>query len=345
MNKINGLYIFIQWLKENILKIFVVLLAPVLYNFVAYLYDRDLNGIIYASIIWLFLGSSAFLISFIKYKDKINRLNQIKLNVENMCGELTSADSIEESLYQEIIAELDYIKRNAVENIKKRENEMNDYYNLWVHQIKTPIAAMKLLLQSQESAAMNNSIYDENNILLRQELFKIEQYAEMVLQFLRLESISSDFRLEECDLYELTKQAVKKYSISFIGKKLTLNFEPFEVSVITDEKWLSLVIEQVLSNALKYTKQGSITISADEEQKLLVIKDTGIGINGEDLPRIFDKGFTGYNGRIDKRSTGIGLYLCKQVINRLLNKIWVESELGKGTAVYIDLHRETYEDI
>lgn len=345
MDKLNGFLIFIQWLKENLLKIFMALFAPAIYNFVGYLYERELKGILYASVIWLFLAASAFLISFIKYKDKMNRLYQIKINFESMCGELPVAESLEEGLYQDIIAELDYIKRDAIENVKKRENEMSDYYNLWVHQIKTPIAAMKLLLQSQESIATNNSIYDDNNILLRQELFKIEQYAEMVLQFLRLESISSDFMFEEYDLYELAKQAVKKYSISFIGKKLTLNFEPFKAGVITDEKWLSLVIEQVLSNALKYTKQGSITISADTQKKLLIIKDTGIGINSEDLPRIFDKGFTGYNGRMDKRSTGIGLYLCKQVMNRLSSSIWVESEIGKGTAVYMDLNREKYEDI
>lgn len=165
------------------------------------------------------------------------------------------------------------------------------------------------------------------------ELFKIEQYVEMVLQYLRLNSSINDFVLKEYVLDDILRQAVHKYAPMFIRKKLTLNYEPIETKVVTDEKWLVFVIEQILSNAIKYTKTGSISIY--EEAGMLVIEDTGIGILEEDLPRIFENGYTGYNGRSDKKASGIGLYLCRQIFKKLGHKLSVESEAGKGTKVKI----------
>lgn len=206
---------------------------------------------------------------------------------------------------------------------------MIEYYTIWAHQIKTPIAAMRLLLQSEKS--------DMNNELLEQ-LFKIDQYVDMVLQYLRMEDISSDLLIKSYQLDTIVKQAIRKYSSSFIRKKIKLNYEELNCSVITDEKWLLFVIEQILSNALKYTPQGEISIYMDNELPVtLVIEDTGIGIAEEDLPRIFERGFTGFNGRNDKKSTGIGLYLCKSILNKLSHTITIESEIDKGTRVKIGL--------
>ncbi|MFR2965264.1 MAG: sensor histidine kinase [Anaerovoracaceae bacterium] len=143
------------------------------------------------------------------------------------------------------------------------------------------------------------------------ELFRIEQYVEMVLTFLRLDSDTTDYVIKEYSLDDIVSQAVRKFSGDFINRKLTLEYKPLKAKVITDEKWLSFVIEQVLSNALKYTVNGKISISM-EEPKTLCISDTGIGIAAEDLPRIFEKGYSGYNGRVNKRASGIGLYLCKE---------------------------------
>ena len=130
----------------------------------------------------------------------------------------------------------------------------------------------------------------------------------------------------------------RKYSQMFILKKIQLVYTPIEMKVLTDEKWLVFVLEQILSNALKYTSTGKISVYT-KGQNCLVIEDTGIGIWPEDLPRVFEKGFTGYNGRKDKKSTGIGLYLCKSVIDKLKHQIWIESEAGKGTKVYLSLQR------
>ena len=208
---------------------------------------------------------------------------------------------------------------------------MIDYYTLWAHQIKTPIAAMRLLLQSENSCQSKDE--------LTMELFKIEQYVEMVLQYLRLGSDSTDFVIRKQPLDDIVREAVKKYSTTFIKKKISLEYRQTDAVVISDEKWLSFVIEQILSNALKYTYSGKISIYLDENlPNTLVIEDTGIGIQSEDLPRVFDKGYTGYNGRKDKKSTGIGLYLCRQVMNKLGHTMSIESEVGKGTKVKLGLN-------
>ena len=166
---------------------------------------------------------------------------------------------------------------------------------------------------------------------IKSELFKIEQYVEMVLQYLRLNSSINDFVLQEYELDGLICQAVRKYAPMFIRRKLTLHYEPIQEKAVTDEKWLVFVLEQILSNAIKYTSAGDIFISM--ENGCLVVRDTGIGILPEDLPRVFDKGYTGYNGRSDKKASGIGLYLVKKILDKLGHKIMLESEAGKGTKV------------
>ena len=166
------------------------------------------------------------------------------------------------------------------------------------------------------------------------ELFKIEQYVEMVLQYLRLNSNINDFVLKEYSLDDMIRQAIHKYAPMFIRKKIALDYVPIETKVVTDEKWMVFVIEQILSNAIKYTAEGKVSIYM--ESKMLIIEDTGIGILQEDLPREFEKGYTGYNGRSDKKSTGIGLYLCKEISKKLSHNLYVTSKIGVGTKVYID---------
>ncbi len=204
--------------------------------------------------------------------------------------------------------------------------DMTDYYTLWAHQIKTPIAAMELVLQQNDGEEFSE---------IRDNLGKIEHYVEMVLGYLRVSSDNSDLVIEEHDLDEIVRSAVRKYSRMFIRKKLALDYKPLDKRVLTDEKWLQFVIEQVLSNAVKYTPSGGISIYL-EDPLTLCIKDTGIGISPEDLPRVFEKGSTGLNGRLDKKASGMGLYLCKKICTKLGHKITVESG-ESGTAIKIDL--------
>ena len=231
-----------------------------------------------------------------------------------------------ERQYQELLQILYKHKNELTVQADNKQKDLVDYFTQWTHQIKTPIAAMRLLLQSEQT---------EQNSELGMELMKIEQYVEFVLQYLRLENMSNDLVLKKYDLDGIIKQAIRKNAKLFIRKKISLNYAGVNFTVLTDEKWLLFVIEQILSNALKYTKEGSISIYT--KGKRLIIEDTGIGIRAEDLPRVFEKGFTGYNGRAFKQSTGIGLYLCKQILAKLSHDISIQSEVGKGTKVIIDL--------
>ena len=214
-----------------------------------------------------------------------------------------------------------------------RYADMMDYYTVWAHQIKTPIAAMALQLNQEDSALGRG---------LRAELMRVEQYVEMVLAYLRLDSESTDYVIREYDLDGIVRQAVKRFAGEFIARHLTLNYQPLNARVVTDEKWLLFVVEQVISNALKYTQSGGVTITL-EAPKTLCIRDTGIGIAPEDLPRVFDKGYTGCNGRTDKKASGIGLYLCRRVCRKLGHGIDAQSSPGEGTVIRIDLSQRQLE--
>lgn len=238
-----------------------------------------------------------------------------------------------EADYQALLRALDAQRREQEGRLGSQYRDMMEYYTIWAHQIKTPIAAMRLLLQEEDSPRSR---------ALGEELQRIEQYVQMVLGYLRLDSESTDFVLRRCDLDAVVRQAVRNYAGSFIRKKIALDYQPLWVQVLTDEKWLRFVIEQVLSNALKYTRSGQVTISLEGEATL-VIADTGIGIAPEDLPRVFERGFTGCNGRVDQRSSGIGLYLCRRILKQLGHGIRITSAPGQGTRVYLDLEQHPLE--
>ena len=243
--------------------------------------------------------------------------------------QLPPPENLIEEDYRQLIRALGEEKQRQASAMDLRMSDMQDYFTLWAHQIKTPIAAMRLILQTKPE----NSAEE-----LSRELFRVEQYVEMVLNYLRLDSDSTDFVFRTCALDDIIRQCVRKYAKQFIRKRIRLEYEGTALQVLTDEKWLCFVIEQILSNALKYTSAGSIRIFTQGET--LVIADTGMGIAPEDLPRVFEKGYTGYNGRTDKKATGIGLYLCKRILNRLGHEISISAQVGKGTRVSIDLSRE-----
>ena len=230
---------------------------------------------------------------------------------------------------EEIEAEANIDTKN---NDWEKYQESADFFALWAHQIKTPIAALNVLLQEPEV----------NTAGCRQELFKIESYVEMALGYTRFENMSNDLVLESYHLEEIVRNAVKKYAVSFIYKHIAIRLDHLDYKILTDDKWFSFVLGQLLSNAIKYTMQGEVHIYAREEKNglQLIISDTGIGIRSEDLPRLFERGFTGYNGRMDKKASGLGLYLCKGICNKLGHQIFIESEVGKGTQVIIQMQYE-----
>ena len=200
--------------------------------------------------------------------------------------------------------------------------ELKDYFSLWVHQVKTPITAAKLIL--------DNNV-DDRETKLKAQIMYIEQYCDMAINYLKLMNTETDMDIAELNLDEIIKSILKKYSTIFILNHITLNYEPIAETVISDARWLNIMIEQFVSNALKYTKKGSVTISYDKENSVLYIRDTGIGIRSEDIPKIFDRGYSGLNGRMNEKSSGLGLFLAKEIGKRLSIEITINSEVGKGS--------------
>ena len=291
------------------------------------LYDLELEAVLYAGGLCLLLLLAVLAADFCRSLARRRRYEEIFRNLPLLPEELPAARTVEEADLQEILKELGRRMEAALTEWENWRQESMDYYTTWVHQIKTPISVMRMTLEGEDT---------EEHRELSAELFRIEQYVEMVLSYLRLDSDSSDYVFQEYDLDSIIRQAVHKYAPLFVRKKLRLSYEPVNVKVLTDEKWLLFILEQILSNSIKYTQEGSVSITLIPD-KVLNISDTGIGIAPEDLPRIFEKGFTGYNGRSDKKSTGLGLYLCKKAAGRLSHKISVQSKPGAGTVVSIDL--------
>ena len=319
-----------EYAKRHRMGLVLYLAFVLIFALVMFLYKLPMEAVGYAGGLCLVLGGIVFLADGMKYHRKIQGLLWQMEAVKNDAEQLPKPQDIQEKLYQEFLENSKQERVEQVSALMKEKKDVIDYFTLWTHQIKTPIAAMDLLLQHQAAGAEG---YYEQRKQVQAELFKIEQYVDMVLQYLRLTDGVNDFVLRECDLDDMIRHAVRKYAPMFIRKKLSLDYESVDVKVVTDEKWMVFVLEQLLSNAIKYTPSGVIRIYM--KKGCLVVEDTGIGILPEDQPRIFDKGYTGYNGRTDKKASGSGLYLVKEILNRLGHKILAESEPGAGTRMKI----------
>lgn len=375
------LFLYLKNKKSNIIQVvlvYVVLLLVIwLYNlpyYEAFSFGVELYGALY--IVYLIYDYSVF-------ADKIRTLERnIKTDdIQNIA--LPDKKNDVEALYADIIIKLHEQKRKQYDAGVEASRNLKDYYACWAHQIKTPIAAAKLIIQSLDDVVRNlenNSLgnsydesYDEHyddfknnesneknddNDLekldrklneLSHEMLRIEFYTDAVMDYLRLEDISSDYEFKLCRLDVAVKKVVKKFAPQFIGRHISLHIEQIEDSVCTDSKWLGFIIEQLISNAVKYSKdggsvriytlhgKGDIKKNSKDDSLQLVIEDTGIGINEEDIPRIMERGFTGYNGRLDRKSSGIGLYLCRKAADRLGFVITFDASYKNGTRVVIDM--------
>lgn len=320
-----------NFIHENLFISAIFLLFFIIFALVFSLYNIETEAVLYASLLCLSASIIIGTIRFIFYYRKHKMKQKLIKNITLFYNKLPEPETLAEQDYQKMLCNLGEIHNETLTAWQTQRQNSMDYYSAWIHQIKTPISVMNMLLQSEDT---------EENRILSSELFRIEQYTEMALTYLRLDSNSTDFVFHEYNLDDIIRQAVHKYAPQFIRRKIKLVYKPVQISVLTDEKWLLFIIEQLLSNAIKYTKHGSVTITVTSE-KLLRIADTGIGIAPEDLPRIFEKGFTGYNGRTDKKSTGLGLYLCKQTAEKLSLQISVSSEPGVGSVFTINLYKPT----
>lgn len=335
--------LFLDYLNKIKFHILLMIFPTIFTGIIFFLYQLSPEPVLYVALLWLLAGLTACMTGFSNYRKKLQQLTLVATAPDiNLSRMDTPSDQIE-SLQQDIMHRLNQMRMNVETADQKSLEEMTDYYTMWAHQIKTPIFALRLLLQENPST----------NKEALAELFKIEQYVEMVLGYLRTEDMSSDLTLSCCSLDSVIRDQIHKYAGIFVSRKLSLTYDGISESVLTDEKWLGFVIGQIFSNALKYTRTGGIHIYLKNSPVrnyvsnitpttpiTLVIEDTGIGIRAEDLPRIFEKGYTGVNGRESNRAAGIGLYLCNKIMNCLGHRIYAVSEEGKGTKVFLEFSQE-----
>lgn len=318
-----------SYIKKN-LKIYLLSIVFIfIFVLIFYLYNLPFEALFYSSLLCFIVALIVSIIDYNNYRKSYIDLRYLESNILNSMEDLPKSLDIRVDYYQKIIERL----HNEVEKLKiddnKKMEDLADYYSMWIHQIKTPIAAINFLLDNEEIDVK----------VFRQELFKIERYVEMVLTYIRLGSETSDYVITSIDLDEVVRENIKKYATLFINKKIKLNYVSHETYVISDKKWLGFAFEQLLSNAIKYTKSGG-EISINISESKLIIEDNGIGIYEEDLPRIFEQSFTGLNGRYEKKSSGLGLYLCKKTLDKLQHKIEITSEVNKGTKVIISFPKK-----
>ena len=212
--------------------------------------------------------------------------------------------------------------RNLKSEMLNQKDDLNAYFLMWLHQIKTPMTVSKLLLEKPD---------ETTNTKLKMQLMYIEQYISMAMNYLKMIDHSTDMDITQVNLDDIIKNLLKKYSLLFIHNHISLEYQSNVTHVISDSQWLTILIEQILSNALKYTENGKISIQYLKDKHALEIRDTGIGIRSEDIPKIFDRGYSGFNGRMNEKSSGLGLYLARKISERLNIQIEVESKLSKGS--------------
>ena len=343
-----------SFMKRNAEWLILAVVMLCMHVFYLFLIGRPEDDLIYAVILDLCMIAFAACIAYIRYSRKVRYLKNMLLQPFSGEMKLPETEDVTEELFEQLAENANIERQLTVSATARQQSEMKDYYAKWVHQIKTPIAGLQLLLQMERSeldeAESQEKISEElylkqlqNVTDIEEELFRIEEYVGMALQYQRINSTANDYILKQISLDAVIREVIHKYAKIMIRRKIRMHYEKTEATVISDEKWLEFVLEQLLSNAVKYTPEGEITISVQEEpqQIWLEIRDTGIGIRSEDIPRVFEKGYTGFNGHADKRSTGIGLYLCREVLQKLGHTIQIQSEMGKGTNVKVEFCKDT----
>lgn len=290
-----------------------------------WLYDISLVYVWYPALLCSLLFCCYMVWDYLQYRRKHIALRRAFQHIDVTLDELPAAVGQIEEDYQFLLRELMCRKNKDISEWRESLDNTMECLTMWTHQLKTPLTALQLLAQEMEEPVRREALT---------RLFEIEQYGEMMLQLLRLEGEGTDYVLKSYSVLSMVNQAVKYFARVFISKGIGVQIAIDEdASVVTDEKWMVFALKQLISNGLKYTKEGTITVAMQGNQ--LTVEDTGIGIWPEDLPRIFERGFTGYNGRKDKKATGLGLYLTRQICNGLKHQIEITSRVGEGTRVII----------
>lgn len=321
----------IDYLKDRFRIVLLGSIFLVLACLLFMLYQIPLEVVLYLHILYLLWLLLIFPFDFLYYQKRKHHLEIVQKHFEVMEDLQLPQKRGYERAYKAVIESITDFFARRDQTYQQWQQQQKEYNTLWIHQIKLPIAAMKLQLETEVNPDAQK---------LKSELMRIDQYANMVLAYSRLHSGSTDYLFEKYDIDLLIKKALRHFSSEFIAKKLSLDFKPTHLELITDEKWLTFVFEQLLSNALKYTTKGTISIYSPGSM-CLVIEDTGSGIAKSDLPRLCELGYTGLNGHQQRQSSGIGLYLCKEILTRLSCQLTIESQENVGTRVILRFEQKS----
>ena len=341
--KIGGSYI-----KCRLKWIAAVIGCGIVMTAVLFLNEVPAGEIAYGMLLCLGILLFAVTMDRISYGRRHRELLALRQSITVSLENLPEPGEILEEDYQQLLGLLAEEKMRIWNTAVSEKRDLMEYYTMWVHQIKTPIAALKLLIEEdipgeEEPLGADRERLQQQREKRRdeelQQLFAIEQYVNMALSYMRLGSETTDFVLRQTDLDEVIRMAVRRYARHFISKKIVLHYEETGARVLTDEKWLGFVLGQLLMNALQYTREGGVRLYLEPDAPLtLVIADSGCGIRPEDLPRVFEQGYTGLGGRQNQGSTGLGLHLCRQITDRLGHSLRLESDgPGQGTRALVGL--------
>lgn len=262
---------------------------------------------------------------------KLNNLDEKYLITEL----LEKPHFLEGKIMVDSIYEIDKSMKEHLNELIFKQNELKEYIEMWCHEVKTPVATSQMIITNNPSIVMNS---------INEELTKIDDYVEQVLFYARSGAVEKDYLIKETRLKEVVNNVIKRNKKDLINKRIKINIDNLDVIVFSDKKWLEFIIHQIINNAIKYVREEPeihLYTKNKQDSILLIITDNGIGISENEIKRVFDKGFTGSNGRNQQKSTGIGLYLCKKLCLRLNHDITITSNC-QGTTVMIEFPINSY---
>ena len=330
-----------EFLKDKILGI--ILTAFLIISTVVFLAitQIDLFIKIYIPVAVLIVYVFVLVIEYIKKKKFYTAIKESLLELDEkylIAETIDNPSFLDGKILKNILVETDKSMIEHVNKYKYLQEEYKEYIELWIHEIKTPIAAGKLIAQNNKNEVTKS---------IDEELEKIEYYVEQALYYARSNTVEKDYCITKCNLQDIVNSVIKRNKDALINNKIKINIEDTNEIVYTDSKWIAFILNQIITNCIKYSKQENAEININVETKkarvILEIKDNGIGIKKGEITKVFDKGFTGSNGRKDgKKSTGIGLYLCKKLCGKLGIGIELNSEESVGTDVKLVFPKNTY---
>ncbi len=326
----DKLPILLGWIILSALMVFMIWLTPDLQGF--------MDNVAYLLLLQLFILFLFFTFDYYRKKEWYQQLSQKEDSLQQFLDE---ADTEEEKLVQEYINQQVREHHQLMQQAISNQKDQKDYVDSWIHEIKVPLAAVGLILQSIEY-----DIDDDKYILLQNEVQQIDEHVEQVLYYSRLDEFINDYLIQEYSVKKIIQPVIRSQANYFIQKNIQLVMAEEDAQVLTDGKWIAFIFRQLLSNAIKYTPENGkieVLITQKNDGAYLQLKDNGIGIQSEDLGRIFDKGFTGENGRTaQQHSTGLGLYLAKKLAEKLGVELTAESQWDEGTTMTLFFPRLNY---